>query len=422
MLRARGQLCRRSATDMNESKPFECQRPLTIHPLILYGLPWLLVAPLYALAWSMVLLYSASQAVEVTLVWIILPIFTSWIYWQILTSQVRVALPAPQQDLRHMLIVARWLLVGWFLISCVEVILGRGFPLIWFIRHEHKSAQDFGISSVHGMVNSALLAAATLYAYAGLVLGRRSYFWIVVIALFWSIAVVSRQMLMILVVQSALLFLQHRKINMVKLFLLCLVLGLCVLLLFGAIGDFRTPGFVKNAAGITKAYPAWLPSGFIWVYMYVTTPLNNLIHTIQLSSPLYDWSFPNTLQELFPSVVRVILFPYLDKWSGAGGSLVSRAFNVSSAYIGPAQDFGLLGSFIFAWVTTGLLVYFWRRRDVMGSLGYAVAGQCAFFSIFYNHFFYLPVIFQLFWFVLATERRSKSVTTGVSQHARVQAL
>lgn len=381
-----------------------CRRPWLIHPLVLYCVPWLLIAPLYSLEWSRVLIYSADTVMGVTLAWIVVPILLSWLYWRFLALRAMTVVSPEKPNFERLLFIARLLLVAWFAASCFEVVTEHGVPLLWFIRGEDKTVQDFGIPSIHGLVNSFLLAGTTIYVLAAVVLRRRRYYLFLAMALGWSVVVVSRELMMVLTVQTTMIFMQHRKVNVGKLLFWGLGLAAAVLLIFGLIGDFRSPLFVKNTAGITEAYPKWLPSGFIWIYMYATTPLNNLIHTILHAAPVYDWSFPNTLQELFPSAVRYIVFPNLDRWSGAGGSLVTQAFNVSSAYVGPVQDFGLLGAVVFAWLTVGGLVYFWKRRDVLGSLGYALFGQCAFFSIFFNHFFYLPVIFQLIWFLIAAER------------------
>ena len=381
----------------------ECQRPWIAHPLAIYCVPWLLIAPLYMLEWSSVLIYKADLAAYIAVVWVITPLVLSWLYWELMASRAVGAAPAPPPDFDRLLLFARWLLLIWFLASCLEVLASHGVPLLWLIRHDQKVAQDFGIPSIHGLVNSLLLASTTIYVMAGVMLRKPAYYLVLLMTLVWAIIAVSRELLMVALVQTVMIFLQHRKLKIMRFVFWGAVLALAVLLLFGAVGDFRSPAFVKRTAGITKAYPDWLPTGVIWVYMYVTTPLNNLIHTVQNSVPIYDWSFPNTLQELFPTVIRFTIFPYLDKWTGSGGNLVTRAFNVSSAYVGPAQDFGLVGTYLFAWLTMGTLVYFWKRRDLLGSFGYTLFGQCAFFSIFFNHFFYLPVVFQLIWFLLAVE-------------------
>jgi hypothetical protein len=96
--------------------------------------------------------------------------------------------------------------------------------------------------------------------------------------------------------------------------------------------------------------------------------------------------------------------------------LATGAFNVSSGYVGAYQDFGVLGIAMFAWLTMGGTVYAWRRQGILGSLIYAVLGQCAFFSIFFNHFFSLPNIFQILWFCIAVRGLSSE---RVASHSTV---
>ena len=48
-------------------------------------------------------------------------------------------------------------------------------------------------------------------------------------------------------------------------------------------------------------YPDYLPSGFLWVYIYLVSPLNNVINNLDYS-PTY---LPvNTVLPLFPSFIR----------------------------------------------------------------------------------------------------------------------
>jgi oligosaccharide repeat unit polymerase len=379
------------------STPRSVLRPIIIHPLVLYVAPWLLAACLYTLGWSSVLTYDFETAFAVALE-IIVPLSISYIFWSLVfwSCSIRRAVPV-EMDLKHCARVVRIILYVWGLATIGEIIVSGGLPIIWLIRGQNKTYADFGIPSIHGFLNSMIFAATVMHATLGIVTGRKKYFLTLLFSVVWSLIVISRGDLIIMLMEIGIVLFLLKPINMSKVFIWAGGLSLVLIFLFGVVGDFRSPQFLRDVAGVTPSYPSWLPSGAIWVYLYATTPLNNLVNTMMHVVPTYDWSFSLTTAQLFPSLIRTILVPK----SAVNGVLATSAFNVSTAYIGAYQDFGLLGMYVFAWLTMGAVLYFWRRDDPFARLCYAMLGQCAFLSIFFNHFFTLPVIIQAVWFALA---------------------
>lgn len=379
-------------------------RPLVIHPVVIYALPWLLVCVLYSWHWSSLLLFNADAVLQVALT-IVVPLLASWMYWSFFAEAAETpASGAFSQEIFETR--ARQMFVVWVLVTIVEIIVAKGVPILWLVTGVQKSYEDFGIKSVHGMMNSLLFACVTMFCVLGFITRKRKYFWYLAFGMVWGVVVVSRQVMMVILVQALIVMVQYRKINFAKLTFWTLLIGLLVILGFGALGDLRSPEFMYVAA-VTPQYPDWLPSGFIWVYIYMATPLNNLIYTIQQTLPAYDLTFPATLAQFFPTIFRNMLF----NESVTQGTLVSDVFNVSTAFVGPYQDFGLIGIFAFAWMTMGATTLSWRRRDVRNSLIYATFGMCAVTSIFFDHFLALPVIAQVPWFYLAV-RKSKIAATA----------
>ena len=114
-------------------------------------------------------------------------------------------------------------------------------------------------------------------------------------------------------------------------------------LIFGYLGDIRSGRNVIIALGApTFEYPDWLPSAFIWFYLYVCTPLNNVNHNIDIT-PNY---FPlETAGSLIPSFARNA---FLGAFSGTQQwDLVSDNFNVGSLLQSFLVDFGVTGSIFF---------------------------------------------------------------------------
>jgi len=204
-------------------------------------------------------------------------------------------------------------------------------------------------------------------------------------------------MLLVAIIEFSILAIRIKPIK--KTTIVKFIAGTIVLILaFGAIGDYRSGSseLIKLWAQPTSDYPDWLPSGVLWVYIYISTPINNLVYTSQIFRPLDDPTFPNTVSTLFPSVVRNIF--YGKQFDDAqSGELVTSAFNVSTAYIGPFQDFGSAGIVIFSITIAILCQIVWFRATLKYIIIFAVLSQCLVLSLFFNHFFYLPVISQIFW-------------------------
>jgi hypothetical protein len=190
-----------------------------------------------------------------------------------------------------------------------------------------------------------------------------------------------------------------------------------VICIFGYVGDFRSGAEeFRQLAQPSADYPTWLPSGVLWIYIYLTTSIGNLVNTVTVATPLRNPLFPNTVALLFPSVIRNVLYGTEGTNSALSGELVTDAFNVSTAYVGPYQDFGLMGIALFSVLFAATALYFWKRAGTEGALMYSVIGQCLVLSIFFNHLFYLPVISQVGWIMFFFRRGRKMRTlAGASE-------
>jgi hypothetical protein len=285
----------------------------------------------------------------------------------------------------------------WIVISIIEIIVSRGIPLLWLIQHSDKTYMDFGISSVHGLVNSLLLSIGLCRFALFLLTGKRRHLIVPLFILVWSIAVVTRNMLLVSLIEFGILFFRLKPIQP-KTILKLAVGVVCLILAFGAIGDYRTGSsdLIRLWAQPTEEYPEWLPSGVLWAYIYIATPINNLVYTSDVVQPINRLTFPNTSATLFPSIIRKIIYgSQLD--SAESGELVASTFNVSTAYIGPFQDYGFLGIVLFSMIIALACLIFWFRRSVGDILIFSVLTQCLVLSLFFNHFFYLPIIAQVAW-------------------------
>ena len=385
---------------MNDHSKITIRKSIYIHPFILFLFVWALVIALYTAHLSELLFYPTKEVLEVAL-WVVIPFCISIAIFGVLKSSL-VNLFGPERHIEFIrqdavLSLIRWGLCVWVCVTLIEIVVSGGLPIVWLFQGSEKTYFDFGIPSVHGLMNSLLLAIGLIHVAFFALNGRRRNLLIPGWILCWSLLAVTRNMMTVFLIESVFVWVLLRGIRWRL--VLKFVLGLIVLILFfGYVGDLRTGSEAFRAlAQPTSNYPAWLPSGVLWVYIYLTTPIGNLVNTVFTAHPLNNILFPNTTSLLFPTLIRSMLYGEVEIASALGGNLVTDAFNVSTAFVGPFQDFGRIGIAMFSAFFGGVASFFWTQTGFRGALFYAVIAQCIVLSVFFNHLFYLPIISQLFW-------------------------
>lgn len=383
-------------------------RPWFLNPGVVFYSTWLGVWFLYSLHLSRVLIYPSNTVSRLEF-----PLLAGFLPFLLITYLIphkTVLASASNPDE----ITARldrklklWLLV-WIGITCIEVVVSGGIPIVWTLTGSSKTYFDFGIPTVHGFMNALILSISVTRFALGLQNGKKRDLFFPALMLVWTLVVETRQLIIVVLLECTFLFLMYRRIR-AKQLLSVLGVALLFVVIFGISGDIRSGGEAfRQLAQPTDQYPTWLPSGFLWVYIYMTTPLNNLVNTWVNVQPLHDITMPNTLAQLIPTAVRNLFGLHGDSmtWSG---DLVTEAFNVSTAYVGPVQDLGIwgvLGFSGFAAFSTGI---YWMKRGMRNNLIYAVLGQCLFLTIFFNHFLFLPIIVQIGWMYVFFAQPSNGV-------------
>jgi oligosaccharide repeat unit polymerase len=395
-----------SSTQAEQSKITRLQtrwmpRCSWIHPLMVFWSVWAITVGLYEFHLSELLIFSSSQVITVV-AWIVVPFtLTTLIYlgfrsWKplnlsafYLDTDVRI------EGLNRNLEIA---FAIWAMLTVVEIIVSGGVPILWLIQGSSKTYFDFGIPSFHGLLNS-LIQTIGLISFALYTLtSKKRFLWMPAFVVMWSLIVVTRNMLIVMLIEFGVVWVMLR--GLTKKTVAKAIVGLMTLILaFGYIGDFRSGGAesFRGVAEPSQNYPDWLPSGVLWMYIYVATPINNLVNTVQTTHPIYDPLFPYATSQLLPTVLRKMVYDPATIAELPSGNLVTEALNVSTAYLGPFRDFGMLGIACFSIIMAYVAAHYWRDRSLRGSLAYAVLAQCVILTIFFNHLFYLPIISQIFW-------------------------
>lgn len=382
-----------------------------LHPLIVFSLVWGLVVGTYTLHWS------ELQEIDVTDglpfiymtvgVFIIISVLFHVIRYVVVEDKLQHVQPlSVVKDLP----LRRWFML-WVSLTVVEIGFSGGIPIIWALTGSEKTYFDFGIPTVHGFLNS-LISSLSLISFAKyLQTKERRHLIQSLFVIGWAAIVVTRQLIIVNLFQFLVLWVALNKVKPLSVVKLVFTTAV-IILAFGWLGDTRT-GAEKfiGLAMPSESYPSYLPSGVLWVYMYAVTPFMNLLHSISRDCGCESVYFGNTLAPLLPSFLRVIILPS-DKVEK--GNVVSEAFNVSTAFVDPFTDNGYLGILLFTVLISSVTIYFWYRKSVRDLFIFCVLTQSLILTIFYNHFFSLPVITQIFWFyMIIKEKLKKSPSSNI---------
>ncbi len=165
--------------------------------------------------------------------------------------------------------------------------------------------------------------------------------------------------------------------------------------MFGFIGDIRTgrEAFL-NLAGLTVNYPEWLPTGFIWVYIYTITPIANYVNMTETLQPVFNpidlvsWVIPpKILSGLFGVEING---GFENDWQ------VSGAFNVATGFANVYPTLGgQMGVVIFSIMLGVLIIFFRKSKEFYQLLSYVTISASCVLLVFNNNLMSLNVVFQI---------------------------
>jgi oligosaccharide repeat unit polymerase len=271
-----------------------------------------------------------------------------------------------------------------------NVVQAGYIPLIRGIVTGDTGYLDFGIHGIFGFYLAMANALAIIYlvVYLRTGKGRYLYRYIGIFCIF--ILFVSRQNVISSGIESIVAYSLVRKKASLKKIAIGLTVGG---IFFSIVGNFRS-GSIREIAGIDED---WVPDPVVWLYSYSYFNIANVDNLITHSNaPYYDGS---SFDQLLPSFLRSE--NDIDKYSDY---LLVINFTVASYMFPVYNDLGPAG----VWVLTLIAIYLtsrkyaaiYRRSSIFQVGVYCVLYFCAAFSFFFNFWFYLPVIFQIFFFYL----------------------
>lgn len=286
----------------------------------------------------------------------------------------------------------------WAVIEVVETIYSGGLPLIWHLSGDVRTYFDYGIPSLHGLMNSLGLVIMALCAYQ-LITHREHRACMAIILCCvgaFYILLVTRQVIISAIIELGIIATILKPKIVKKTIIPITIIGV---LAFGILGNIRTgyATFLYVAQIDTNISPLFI--GIYWVYMYLTMTVANINSLVQAGMQTFG---VEALASFLPSVFNeVINFgPSVEMSS----YLVTPAFNVSGFFVYFYLAFGAFGagaiSALYGFLG-GFFAKLARKRECeISILLHAVMMQIVLLSFFDNMLLYLPSSFQIIIIIL----------------------
>lgn len=292
----------------------------------------------------------------------------------------------------------------WLAIEIIEILYSGGLPILWHLLGTGKTYFDFGIPSVHGLMNSlglVILLIASLLILDGK--DENHHFRRICIFIFlFYLCLVTRQVIVSAGIELIIvIYLRKPQLIIHKL----VPVALLSIILFGVVGNLRTGYEAFMYVSLIRSDIPELFVGFYWVYMYLSMTITNINNLVAMN---LDPVGMNALSGFIPTVFAPLFG--IDTGFFTADYLVTSAFNVSGFFVYFYQGFSILGVIVIsaAYGLIGGISYRKFSEDPCerNILLLAIAMQIVLLSFFDNMLLYLPSSFQFVVVLLLYRRKS----------------
>lgn len=364
------------------------------NPAFVFSFVWGTALFLYTQYWSYIFIKISDLTYYYILASILVCIF-SWLFFVIVYKSTRISYERFMFEFseKENNKISVFLKI-WFLGTFIELLYFQDAPILALVGLGTMSYHDFGLPSLHGFLNAIILSISMYMFYKYIFTNKKIFLWYYLLTLLVPIIGMNRGMLTSLLIQSLFVYIVFKGIKIKSLIKLLLFI-IIFIYLFGLFGELRYYGKADDLYAvfqISDNYPDFLPRTFIWVYMYITSSINNIENVLH-SYELVNFEPYKSLFGLLPSIIRV----YLD--APVEQNLVVSAFNVSSFMPNYFSSYGIIGSLFFYFFSSLVSMYVYYRYTTKYELAYGFTLVILLHSIalsIFSDFFAIQVyVFQV---------------------------
>ena len=367
-----------------------CLDKKLLSPVKIFNLIWLVIYSLYLLNLSYIQQPLSNKTIFIFIICVLFYnlacLFAKFLFKKKKKSQKEIINIVDERKLKKKL---DFINIIFILIFIIEIIYSKGFPLLFRLQGGDSQYLNFGITSVHGLLNGLAVCMGAYYLFKK---DKRKYIYLI-----FGILTISRQVLMSLIIEAIIYFLCikiNKKMDYKK-----IALGMCGLVVlvfagFTLIGNFRSGSDMMENIFRSKEQYRNLPTGIMWVYSYTEFSLSNFNNLVSMTPGAVNHG-ASTLSFFLPSIITNH-FNIHENFSE--NYLVSPNFTASTWFPEIYLDFGIIGIALFSSLI-GLLGGFLYRKVInvnsdMYNLLYAVFIHNILLFFFVNFFIYISMAVQ----------------------------
>jgi oligosaccharide repeat unit polymerase len=295
------------------------------------------------------------------------------------------------------------------ILTVIDFVYSGGMPLLWLFTGSDKNYFNLGIPSIKGLQYTMYLFSFTLFSY--ILKFKKFSSWKLKIGtlILLPFIMLARGLIIYTIFQLFCVLMFDKKYSL-RQFLNIGLFFLILILIFGFIGDIRGPYANPFAFLIDDNFDnplMTLPSGFTWIYIYITANYNNILLTIGTFEPSY--SLFNIVYNLIPG-----FFKQFFTIQAESPLITDASLNVASFYAGYVTSFGVIGAIIGGFILQIVSTFYYFKAltfNIGYMLAYAIMFTCLILSVFFDAFLTVSTCSQLI-LAIYLARKLKRIPTN----------
>ena len=291
------------------------------------------------------------------------------------------------------------------ILTGIDFVYSGGMPLLWLFTGSDKNYFNLGIPSIKGLQYTMYLFSFTLFAYILKFRKFDSWKFKLVSLILLPFIMLARGLIIYTIFQLFCILMFDKKYNLKQFFNIFLFF-LILILIFGFIGDIRGPYANPFAFLINDNIDnplLTLPSGFTWIYIYITANYNNILLTIGTFEPSY--TFFDVFYNLIPG-----FFKQFFSIQTESPLITDASLNVASFYGGYVSSFGVIGAIIGGFMLQFVSTFYYFKAlsfNIGYILAYSIMFTCLILSVFFDAFLTVSTCTQLILAVYLAKKLKK---------------
>jgi hypothetical protein len=305
---------------------------------------------------------------------------------------------------------------------CLEFAYNRGVPLLLVMGQSDYDYTQFGIPTFHVFL-ATFSSFYSVYVFHQLISQRsRRLTFYFLLSIIPGVLIVNRGMVLIILTGCLFVYLSAMSRLRGRIVAFLLIMILVVFYFFGVIGNIRqTNGrtssseYILDVGKATDAFKSSvIPKPYFWSYLYISSPLANLQHTMNNSRADVSWTQFTTF-ELLPDFISKRIAKILNIQRSAGEKIVPW-LTVSTFYAHAFATVGWPGMIImflfFAGTTVTYLILLRKNSDYYVT-GLALMNTLVLFNTFDNMYAFTGMSLQLVYPLLMAFVKFPRIRIGI---------